>query len=61
MDGKKYLVGNVYLFIENQGLFLSVPVDDLKLAGRKQNMAPMWKKLMRNVDLDEPTFGMHST
>ena len=22
---------------------------------KKQNMAPMWKKLMKNVDLDEPT------
>ena len=25
------------------------------MAGKKQNMAPMWKKLMKNVDLDEPT------
>ena len=25
------------------------------MAGKKQNMAPMWKKLMENVDLDEPT------
>ena len=38
-----------------QGLFLSVYVDDTKLAGRKQNMAPRWKKLMNNVDLREPT------
>ena len=30
-------------------------VDDIKRAGKKQNMAPMWKKLMENVDLDEPT------
>ena len=22
---------------------------------KKQNMAPMWKKLMNNVDIDEPT------
>ena len=27
----------------------------LKMAGKKQNMAPMWKKWMKNVDLDEPT------
>ena len=27
----------------------------LKMAGKKQNMAPMWKKLIKNVDLDEPT------
>ena len=25
------------------------------MAGKKQNKAPMWKKLMKNVDLDEPT------
>ena len=37
------------------GLFLSVYVDDIKMAGKKQNMAPMWKKWMKNVDLDEPT------
>ena len=37
------------------GLFLSVSVDDIKMAGKKQNMAPMWKKWMKNVDLDETT------
>ena len=26
-----------------KGLFLSVHVDDIKLAGKKQNMDPMWK------------------
>ena len=30
-------------------------MDDIKVAGKKQNMASMWKKLMKNVDLDEPT------
>ena len=25
------------------------------MAGKKQNLAPMWKKLMKEVDLDEPT------
>ena len=38
-----------------QGLFLSFYVDDVKMAGKKQNLAPMWKKLMKNVDMDEPT------
>ena len=55
LDGGKYRIGNVFLFIENQGLFLSVYVDSVKTAGKKQKMAPMWKKLMKNVDLDEPT------
>ena len=31
-----------------------VCVDDIKMAAEKQNMAPMWKKLMKNVDFDEP-------
>ena len=36
------------LFVHRkQGLFLSVYVDDIKLAGKKQNMAPMWKKLTK--------------
>ena len=25
------------------------------MTGKKQNMAPMWKKLMKRADLDEPT------
>ena len=25
------------------------------MAGKRQNMVPMWKKLMKNVDIDEPT------
>ena len=28
---------------------------NIKMAGKKQNMTPMWKKLMKNVDLGEPT------
>ena len=42
---------------KKRGLFLSVHVDDIKkwLDGKKQKMAHMWKKLMKNVDLDEYT------
>ena len=44
------------LFVHRkQGLFYFVFVDDIKMAGKKQNMFPMWKKLMNNVDLGEPT------
>ena len=32
-----------------------VYVDDIKLAGKKQNLDPMWKVLMKDVDLGEPT------
>ena len=30
-------------------------VDDIKLAGKKQNLDPMWKILNKEVDLGEPT------
>ena len=30
-------------------------VDVIKLAGRKQNIDPMWKVLNKEVDLGEPT------
>ena len=43
------------LFIVKKGLFLSVYVDDIKLAGKKQNLDPMWKLLNKEVDLGEPT------
>ena len=36
-------------------LFLSVYVDDIKLAGKKQNIDPMWKVLNKEVGLGEPT------
>ena len=32
-----------------------VYVDDIKLAGKKQNLDPMWKLLNKEVDLGEPT------
>ena len=30
-------------------------VDDIKLAGKKQNLDPMWKVLNKEIDLGEPT------
>ena len=39
----------------SKGLFLSVYVDDIKLAGKNQNINPMWKVLNKEVDLGEPT------
>ena len=38
-----------------KGLFLSVFVDEIKLAGKKQNINPMWKVSNKEVDLGEPT------
>ena len=44
------------LFVHREkGLFLSVYVDDIKLAGKKHNIDPMWKVLSKEVDLGEPT------
>ena len=44
------------LFVHREkGLFLSVYVDDIKLAGKKQNISPMWNVLNKEVDLGEPT------
>ena len=44
------------LFVHREkGLFLSVYVDDIKLAGKKQNIDPMWKVLNKEVDLCQPT------
>ena len=38
-----------------KGLFLSVYVDDIKLAGKKQNLDRIWKVLNKEVDLGEAT------
>ena len=44
------------LFVHREkGLFLSVYVDDIILAGKKQNIDPMWKVLNKEVDFGEPT------
>ena len=44
------------LFVHREkGLFLCVYVDDIKVAGKKQNLDPMWKLLNKEVDLGEPT------
>ena len=43
------------LFVHREkGLFLFVYVDDVKLAGKKQNIDPVWKVLNKEVDLGEP-------
>ena len=36
-------------------LFLSVHVHDINMAGMLQNLALIWKKLMKDVDIEEPT------
>ena len=42
------------LFVHREeGFFVSVYVDDIKLAGKKQNLDPMWKVLNKEIDLGE--------
>ena len=36
-------------------LFLSVYVDDLKMAGRKESLGPMWAELRKRLTLDPPS------
>ena len=50
---KKYRIRSDLFVHRKQGSLSWVCVDDIKMAGRKQNMTPMCKKLMKLVDLDE--------
>ena len=51
---EKVPIGNAYSYTNEKGLFLSVYVDDIKLAGKKQNLDPMWT-FNKEVDLGDPT------
>ena len=54
MAGRKFQIGSVSLYIVKKD-YSSVCVDEIKLAGKKQNLDPMWKLLNKEVDLGEPT------
>ena len=44
------------LFVNRaSGLFLSVYVDDIRMAGKTENLGPTWKISMEDFDLEEPT------
>ena len=51
---EKYRMGNVCLFKENKTFLIGLRGWS-KISGKKQNTVLMWKKLVNNVDLDEPT------
>ena len=38
-----------------KGAILVLYVDEINLAGKKQNIDPTWQILMEDVDVDEPT------
>lgn len=41
-------------FHRHKQLFLSVYVDDLKMAGKKENLKPMWDAMREHMDLEPP-------
>ena len=53
MAGRRFPNWECLFVHREKGLFLSVYVDDIKLAGKKQNIDPMWKVLNKEVDLRE--------
>ena len=55
MDGEKIPNWECLFVHREKELFLSVYVDDIKLAGKKHNIDPMWKVLNKEVDLGDPT------
>ena len=55
MEGRKFQIEKFLFVHREKGLFLSAYVDDIKLAGKKHNIDPMWKVLHKEVDLEEPT------
>ena len=68
MAGRKFQIGNVSLYIVKKDYSCLCMWGDIKLAGKKQNLDPMWKILNKEVDLGEPTsfldhvyLGLHST
>ena len=55
-DGREKVPNWECLCVKREkGLFLSVYVDEKKMAGKEQNINPTWKILMKDVDLGEPT------
>ena len=54
-DWEKVSIWECFFVHREKGLFLIVYVDDIKLAGKKQNLDPMWKLVNKEVDLGEPT------
>ena len=53
MVGKRFPIGNAYSHTVKKD-YCYLCMYDMKLAGRKQNVNPMWKLLNKEVDLGEP-------
>ena len=50
MAGRKFQIGNVSLYIVKKDYSYLCMWDDIKLAGKKQNIDPIWKLLQKEVD-----------
>ena len=55
MVGRKFQIGNVSLCIVRKDYSYLCMWMTKQLAGKKQNLDPMWKVLSEEVDLGEPT------
>ena len=55
MAGEKIPNWECLFFHREKRMFLSVDVDGIKLAGKRQNLDPMWKLFNKEVNLGEPT------
>ena len=55
LDPKKYKIENVCLFIENKDYCYRFSWMASKWLVKEAEYGTIWKKLMKNVDLDEPT------
>ena len=52
---KKALAWECLFVHRQQGLLLFVYVDDIKMVGKKNNLQPMWKRWMKQIDLEKRT------
>ena len=55
MDGRKFQIGNVSLFIVRKDYSYLCMWMTSNWLGKKHNIDPMWKVLNKEVDLGEPT------
>ena len=51
VNGRKHQPGHALLCIVSK----VYSVDDIKMAGKRHNLEPMWERLMKHADLDKPT------
>ena len=55
LDGQNCELGMSICWLKTKGYFCQYMWMTSKMARKKQNMTPMWKTLMKNVELYEPT------